>query len=198
MFTQCWQQLAKHQQNFPGVTLRVFAHRDVLTCRRRRQRNMLTWNIWQLFQSLTSPFFVLLIVFFSVGEAVLSFGAGKGRGMKEAAEACFSSIAKVQHQPSGANTNRKITTECNEGVVGWGQPLLVAAARAMYCTRVATLHCYALQLSTRSVPLLSCVSVCSFCPLFTEQVVPWHAYQMEACAYWPYWKENLSISTYFL
>lgn len=110
--------------------------------------------------------------FFSVGEAVLSFGAGKGRGMKEAAEACFSSIAKVQHQPSGANTNRKITTECNEGVVGWGQPLLVAAARAMYCTRVATLHCYALQLSTRSVPLLSCVSVCSFCPLFTEQVVP--------------------------
>lgn len=41
MFTQCWQQPAKHQQNCPGVTLSVFVHRDVLTCRRRRQRNML-------------------------------------------------------------------------------------------------------------------------------------------------------------
>lgn len=116
--------------------------------------------------------FNCFVVFFSVGEAVLSRGAGEGRGMKEEAEACFSSIAEVQHQPSGANTNRKITTECNKGVVGCGQPPLLATVRAMYCTRAATLHCYALRLSTLSVPLRSCVPVCSFCPLLTEQVVP--------------------------
>ena len=91
-------------------------------------------------KSIFSPF----NCFFSVGEAVLSFEAGEGWGMKEEAEACFSSIAEVQHQPSGANTNRKITTECSEGVVGWGQPLLLTAARAMYCTRAAILHCYML------------------------------------------------------
>lgn len=37
------------------------------------------------------------LVFFSIGEAILSFGAGEGRGMNEE---CFSSIAEVQHQPS--------------------------------------------------------------------------------------------------